>query len=80
MERAAIEEDDHETPVVDGASRRMTARAFRSQHGDDAGDSADESRCHMHRDNAEEYRRGRGDGDAEDDNAFIGHWESASQR
>jgi hypothetical protein len=50
------QEDQQETPVVNGASRRMTTGAFGGQHGRDPCNGAQESRGHMYRHNTEEYR------------------------
>ena len=72
-ERRHRQEDDHQTPEVDRARRRMPASTFRSQHRHNPRDSAHEPRRDMDRDDAEEQRRRRRNGDAKDDNALIGH-------
>jgi len=67
------EENDHQAPVVDRTSNRMSSGALRREHGYYSGEGADDPGRHMHRDDAQEHRRRRGDGYAKDDYAFVCH-------
>jgi len=67
------EEDDHQAPVVDSTGNRMSAGALGRKHGQYSGEGADDPGRHMHRHDAQEQRRRRGDRDAKDDYAFARH-------
>ena len=65
-------EDDRETPTIDRSSRRMSANALRTEHGDCTRDDADEAGRDVYANSGEEDWRGRRDRNPQNHDALVG--------